>query len=124
MNKLILSVYLLLFAASCDLVTKPEQPIPDGGDCSYKTTNIPATIIEIYRADSTHSELILVASHENNPADTLYYSNFFGGYIHNDSLTKYNYKKGDRLTYKYKQIIEGSCTPDIYVLTTEPFVEK
>lgn len=119
-NTLTLLFFLMLLNAC-----KPKpKPIPDGGDCAYKTTNYPATIIEITANDSAHSELTFVAVMDNNRTDTLYYSQQFSTYITNEELANENIKPGDRWNYQYKQIISGSCTPDIYVLTTEPYKEN
>ncbi|MCG3165375.1 MAG: hypothetical protein POELPBGB_01138 [Bacteroidia bacterium] len=118
MKQHILLIAVILLIASCK--QKP-QPIPDGGDCAYKTTNYPATIIEITATDSAHSELTLVAVMDSNRTDTLYYSQQFSTYITNEELVNKNIKQGDRWNYQYKQIISGSCTPDIYVLTNQPY---
>ncbi len=120
MKQHILFITVILIIASCKQKLKP---IPDGGDCSYKTTNYSATIIEITATDSAHSELTLIAVMDSNRADTLYYSQQFSTYITNEELINKNIKQGDRWNYQHKQIISGSCTPDIYVLTTQPYKE-
>ncbi|MGE0638294.1 MAG: hypothetical protein AB7G44_16005 [Bacteroidia bacterium] len=92
----------------------------EGGPCSYETTNYPATIIEIFEVYEGWNDIyVVIKTHE--PADTITWSNEFGGFISTEELKASDYKIGDKLNYQIKEIISGSCSPYIKWLTKERY---
>ncbi len=115
--KLLFTAIGFMFLHSCSLA----QRNVDGGPCSYETTNHPAVIVMIFPVvDSLTSDMLVVA---NNgwQKDTLMFSDAARSFMSNEEINMLNLKVGDTLNYKHKEIISGSCTPDIWFLTKERY---
>lgn len=92
----------------------------EGGPCSYETTNYPAAIINIFEIYDGWNDIYFSVK-TNEPADTITWSNEFGGYLSTEELKNANYKTGDILNYQIMQIISGSCSPYLKRLTKENY---
>ncbi|CAN5902851.1 hypothetical protein BH11BAC7_BH11BAC7_12960 [soil metagenome] len=100
-----------------------ENEVPDGGPCSYSTSTSGATVIEIEKTDSLHSEIKFAVVNENNP-DSITYSQFFHEYATAEIIQKYDLQPGNVFSYEEHYIVKGACTPKYYSLTLKKFDEE
>ncbi len=111
------TVFSLIVVALLPFISS-AQGEREGGPCSYETTNYPATIITIFEVYEGWNDIHFVVK-KQELADTITWSNEFGGYLSTEELKTAEYKTGDVLTYQTKEIISGSCNPYVQRLTKE-----
>jgi len=116
-NNLLL-IFIAIFHLS--ITCCHSQEIPDGGPCSYTTTNYPATIIDIFEVYEGWNEIFFLVK-TLEPADTTTWSREFSGYISDEELKTERFKAGDTLAYEIREIIDGNCSPYLKRLTKERY---
>ncbi|MFM9943670.1 MAG: hypothetical protein ACKVQB_00410 [Bacteroidia bacterium] len=110
-SNLLITLFLLTtLISSC----KYCQGQVDGGPCSYETKLFPAEVIDIFKIDSTYSEVyFLIKNYRLTDEDIITYSSEFSGYINTDTLQKKEIKIGSLFTYEIKDILTGHCSPHL-----------
>jgi len=106
-NVLIVGSFLLL--AGCN----NQSETPAGGPCTYKSTVLPAKLIQLNSKDSLEYDAVFEISRTSGQTDTISYQQ-----IHHQLLTTEEIKKDSLLVGQLYQFVEqdlvtGSCNPHI-----------
>jgi hypothetical protein len=101
---------------------QPEPPRIVGGPCSYKTSFIPAKVVNIEQLSATSFDVWFeVASLYGEGLDTVSYkSEVFEG-LTREQIKKSGIEPGKLFKCQLDEITKGTCTPRIRKLTTEPY---
>ncbi len=87
-----------------------ENKIAFNLQCGYSYTHSPA-IVEFVLPGMFNSSDIFFIVHTSYGTDTMTYSSVNHGPLSNDTIRKYNIKRGDVFTYTEGNIVSGSCSP-------------
>ncbi|CAN5398571.1 hypothetical protein BH09BAC5_BH09BAC5_16820 [soil metagenome] len=105
----ILKIVLAIVLIPVSLFSRPNKE-KTGSSCRYEYTHSPA-VVEFVLPGMFNSSDIFFIVHTNYGTDTMTYSSVNHGPLSNDTIRKYNIKRGDVFTYTEGNIVEGSCSP-------------
>jgi hypothetical protein len=92
-----------------------------GGSCGYKYTHSPAIVYMILPGKHTASDIYFIVNTDWG-TDTMSYSSVNHGSLSNDTIAKYNIKRGDVFNYVSGDIYSGSCSPHIHFFKLTKYV--
>lgn len=115
-------ISVVVFAGSLLLCSCNE--VKEGGGCTYKTTIIPATLIELVDYnDESYDAVFAVEIEKIN--DTVYYSRVNnGGYLFKSKSPKGSLIVGKQYQYIIQKILTGSCTPEVRFIDLKPYAAQ
>lgn len=116
-SRAIVTSCCLLLLFSC---RQPDRGAVDGGDCHYRITGYPASVVEVTEIDSAVMDLTFAVFMNVADPDTITYYEMFGNFADRSSLADSQYAVGKTWCYQHHQIESGSCTPDIFTLSDDP----
>ncbi|MDQ3111152.1 MAG: hypothetical protein M3R17_14760 [Bacteroidota bacterium] len=94
---------------------------PDGGGCGYHYTHSPAIVYFIHPEMNNVSDIFFIVNTDYG-TDTLTYRSMNNRNVPNDTIRKYNIKRGDVSTYEEGRIYSGSCSPRIVQIKLVKYV--
>jgi hypothetical protein len=113
-------VWLIITATFLFASCQGNDEVPDGGFCSYQSTFYPAVIISLDTLTDERMDLSCVLTSEQG-SDTLIYSLVNSNHLLKTEWLELDLSIGDTICYEHRQIVEGSCNPDIFTLKLERF---
>lgn len=87
-------------------------------NCIYASTLFPAEIIRVDTMSKGYCEMKIEIKTDKG-ADTLFYSQLFGGYASFEQMRKYDLHLGKNLNYEIKDLTSGECDPHTEKLLLE-----
>ncbi|MBP7511952.1 MAG: hypothetical protein KA981_08475 [Bacteroidia bacterium] len=90
----------------------------EGGPCDYSSTYYPAKVIAIQSIDSNTFDLKIEVDWKGIK-DTLYYGNLFPSLITKTTMDTAHIALGAVFKYEHRQIVHGSCNPNIFRIVLE-----
>lgn len=116
--------FLMALIHFCACTSKEEEE-PTGGPCAYKTTKIPATVIEIQTSDSLQFNIFFALPADAPVAnDTITYLEQKGSLMSVQEFSRLHLKTGDVFNYERSEITSGHCTPHLEALRMEPYTNN
>jgi hypothetical protein len=112
--------FILLFLLAFPVIVFSQPRHKAGGSCGYNYTHSPAVVLYTRPWGHEHTEIVFAITGGNGP-DTVTYSQINHSPVHEDTVKKYNIKRGDVFTYEVGNIYKGSCSPRILRIKLVPY---